>query len=288
MIILKDFRNLVLDEERALYNEKNDKLIYCKCDGRKDGESALKDCENVSVKNSYFNLRYPFWHCDGVSLEDSHLTENCRAAFWYTKHAAVNHSKLHGIKAFRECKYIAIANTSIDSKEFGWRCSRFNVRDSKINSEYFGFESKFMYLENIDFAGKYSFQYCKNVIIRNSKLNTKDAFWHTNNVKVYDTVLEGEYLGWYSDNLTLIRCHIKGTQPLCYCKNLKLIDCTMENTDLAFEYSKVNANVIGNILSVKNPLSGRISADNITEIIHENDKYKGKCKIITNKTSSND
>lgn len=58
-----------------------------------------------------------------------------------------------------------------------------------------------------------------------------------------------------------------GTQPLCYCKNLKLVDCTMEDTDLSFEYSDVEADVKGHILSVKNPRSGHVIADSVGEII---------------------
>ena len=122
-------------------------------------------------------------------------------------------------------------------------------------------------------------QYIKNMEIHNSTLKTKDAFWHTNNVTVTDTTLEGEYLAWYSENLTLIRCHIKGTQPLCYCKNLKLIDCTMENTDLAFENSEVYANIIGNVMSIKNPKSGEITVDSVNEIIRDDEKYQGKIII---------
>ena len=79
--------------------------------------------------------------------------------------------------------------------------------------------------------------------------------------------MKGEYLGWFSENLTLIGCKIIGTQPLCYCKNLKLVNCTMEDTDLSFEYSDVEADVKGHILSVKNPRSGRIIADSVGEII---------------------
>ena len=70
-------------------------------------------------------------------------------------------------------------------------------------------------------------------------------------------------------NLTLINCKIIGTQPLCYCKNLKLINCTMEDTDLSFEYSEVEADVKGHIISVKNPKSGTITADSVGEVIWE-------------------
>ena len=83
------------------------------------------------------------------------------------------------------------------------------------------------------------------------------------------SVVKGEYLAWFSEGLTLIDCKIIGTQPLCYCKNLKLINCTMEDCDLSFEYSDVDADVKGHIVSVKNPKSGKIVADSVGEIIFE-------------------
>ena len=59
---------------------------------------------------------------------------------------------------------------------------------------------------------------------------------------------------------------------MCYCKNLKLLDCEMIDTDLAFEYSDVEASIKGSIVSVKNPKSGTIMADDIKEIILTEDK----------------
>ena len=76
-------------------------------------------------------------------------------------------------------------------------------------------------------------------------------------------------------------CRIIGTQPFCYCRNLVLQNCTMENCDLAFERSTVQASVIGNIDSVKNPLEGKIEADCIKEIIMEESVVDAsKTKII--------
>ena len=93
-------------------------------------------------------------------------------------------------------------------------------------------------------------------------------------------MLKGEYLGWYSENLTLINCKIIGTQPLCYCKGLKLVNCTMEDTDLSFEYSEVEAEVKGHIVSVKNPRSGFVKADSIGEIIREAAVMECNAEII--------
>ena len=121
----------------------------------------------------------------------------------------------------------------------------------------------------------------ENAVIRNSVLDTKDAFWHSKNVTVYDSVVKGEYLAWYSENLRLVRCKIIGTQPLCYAKGLILEDCEMIDCDLSFEKSDVIATVSGEIMSVKNPISGRITADSIGEVIMENTDSSCEIKILS-------
>ena len=78
------YENLVFDEERALYGEKNIHLRNVSFDGPADGESALKEAGAIRTEGCYFNLRYPFWHCDGVEISGSEMTENCRAALWYS------------------------------------------------------------------------------------------------------------------------------------------------------------------------------------------------------------
>ena len=55
----------------------------------------------------------------------------------------------------------------------------------------------------------------------------------------------------------------------------------VEDTDLSFERSDVNANIIGNVVSIKNPKSGTITVDSVDEIIIEDESYKGQ--VIINK-----
>ena len=124
-------------------------------------------------------------------------------------------------------------------------------------------------IENQNFDKERALYNLKDTEVINCNLDTKDAFWHSENITVRDSVIKGEYLGWFSKNLTLINCKIIGTQPLCYCENLKLINCVMEETDLSFEYSSVEADIKGYIKSVKNVKSGFVIADEIGEIINE-------------------
>ena len=279
---MRIIENKVFPYERALYAEQNIKLKNCKFDGIEDGESALKETKNIFADRCVFNLRYPMWHADKVQVEKCTFTDKCRAALWYSRGLIISDSTLGGIKALRECSDIRITGSKIVSPEFGWKCRNIVVGDLEIESEYPFFMSRGMTVANVSLLGKYSFQYTEDVAVENCDFNTKDAFWHAKNVTIKNTVIKGEYFSWYSENLTLINCKIKGTQPLCYCKGLKLINCEMEDADFAFEYSDVQATVRGKILSVKNPLSGEISADAIEEIILSDDSvYKSKCIINT-------
>lgn len=280
---MKTIKNKIFDQERTLYAAQDLIIDNCKFDGPADGESALKEGRNIVVNNSFFNLRYPFWHDKKLAINKCKLTNLCRAALWYSKDIKITKSELFGIKALRECQNIVIEDSKIDSPEFGWRNKNVTINNTKlINTDYFMFETNKIRLSNVKMQGKYSFQYTKDVIIENSTLDTKDAFWHAKNVTVKNSTIKGQYLAWYSDGLTLINCKIIGTQPLCYCKNLKLINCTMQKTDLSFEYSDVEADIIGSIDSVKNPKSGYIKADKIKKIILEDSIIKSNCEIKEN------
>ena len=272
--------NQIFDEERSLYNLKNTEVINCKFEGPADGESVLKECRNINVKNCSFSLRYPLWHAKKFMLEHIFMDDRARAPLWYSNDGVITESDINGIKCLRECKNISVDSCKIVSPEFGWRCKGVKISNSTIDSMYFLFESKDVEIDNLSMTGKYSFQYMKNLTIKNSSLDTKDAFWHSKNITVENSVVKGEYLGWFSENLTFINCKIIGTQPLCYCKNLKLIDCMMENTDLAFEYSDVEADIKGEILSVKNTKSGVIIADNVGRIISEDAIMHCKGKVV--------
>lgn len=277
--------NQTFDEERALYNLKDTEVKNCTFAGEKDGESVLKETRNICVRDCVFSLRYPLWHAKKYELINSTFDEKTRVPIWYSDEGLIENCKLNGIKMLRECNNAIIRNSEIISPEFGWKCNNVTIEDTKIESEYIFLDSKNIKIKHIEFQGKYSFQYVENLEIENCTLDTKDAFWHAKNVTVKNSIVKGEYLAWFSDGLTLINCKIIGTQPLCYCKNLKLINCTMEGCDLAFEYSEVEADIKGNVDSIKNPKSGTITVDSVGEIINEDSimEVNGKVVIRNNK-----
>lgn len=266
----------IFDEERALYGSHELIVRSCSFDGPADGESAFKECTDITAEHCFFNLRYPFWHVHGLKISDSEMTENCRASLWYSDHIEITGTKMHGIKALRECSDVLIRDCDIISPEFGWSTRGIRMEDTTAVSEYFMMRSEDITFRNVTFTGKYSFQYIKNAVFENCTFDTKDAFWHGENILVRNSVVKGEYLAWYSNGLTFENCKIIGTQPLCYCQNLKLIHCEMIDCDLAFEKSEVEAQIITSVVSIKNPLSGTISVPAVGEIIRDDPDSRGK------------
>lgn len=267
--------NKTFDEERALYGSQGLIIKNVAFDGPADGESAVKECADIEAVNCFCNLRYPFWHVHGLKISGTEMTELCRAALWYSDDIVITDTKMHGIKALRECARVKINKCDIISPEFGWSTNGIEMSDSTAVSEYFMMRSKNLSFKGVDFKGKYSFQYIENATFENCKFDTKDAFWHGKNITVKDSVIKGEYFAWYSENLTLINCTVIGTQPFCYCTGLKLINCRMEGCDLAFEKSYAEAEITTHVDSIKNPYTGTIRVSSVGEIIRDDPKSDG-------------
>ena len=216
------------------------------------GESAIKECCNIVATNCRFEGNYPFWHIDAP-------------------------------KMFREMDDLDLCNVVMnDADEVFWRCNRINARNLTLHGGTYPFMfSNDIRIDGLESDSKYVFQYCRNVELHHAKITTKDAFWEVENVTIYDSELHGEYLGWHSRNLRLVNCHISGEQPLCYAHDLVLENCTFDPAcDRAFEYSTVNADIRGAITNIKNPASGRITADSIGSVtIDENIKQPADCII---------
>ena len=275
-------QNQTFDQERALYGAKELLVQNCSFDGPADGESAFKECSDIQAEHSFFNLRYPFWHDHGLIIQDSELTDKCRAALWYSDHITIEDTKLHGIKALRECSDAVVKSCDILSPEFGWNSRHVTMEDCTAQSEYFMMRGTDLHFRKVNFKGKYSFQYIENSVFEHCSFDTKDAFWHAKNVVVRSCTVKGEYLAWYCENVTFDHCTIIGTQPLCYCKGLKLIGCEMVGCDLAFERSQVQATVTTPVVSIKNPLAGsRVTVPAVGEIIRDIPEAMGEVIVGT-------
>ncbi len=272
-----------LTGERALFASHGIKIVDCVFD---EGESPLKESSDLEIERCIFGWKYPLWYCKNVSVKDTNWLEMGRAGVWYTDNVKVTNAVIQAPKNFRRCKNVELTDVAITkAEETFWNCDSIRLKNVTAKGNYFAMNSKNIEIDGLKLDGNYSFDGCENVVVRNSTLMSKDAFWNCKNVTVYDSFISGEYLGWNSENLTLVNCTIESLQGMCYIDNLKMENCRLINTTLAFEYSKVEADISSRIDSVFNPSEGRIKAEAIGELILEKDqidptKTKIECKSI--------
>jgi len=266
--------------ERALFQSYNLDISYCTFE---DGESPLKESSNLEISNSLFKWKYPLWYCNNVTMKDSVMFEMARAGIWYTNKLNMNNVIIEAPKTFRRCRDIILENVDMpNASETLWNCVQVTMKNVTAKGDYFAMGCSDMEIDGFTLVGNYSFDGVKNLTIRNAKMLSKDAFWNSENVTVYDSFISGEYLGWNSKNVTLIDCTIESLQGMCYMENVVLKNCKLLNTNLAFEYSTVEATVDSSIESIKNPYSGKIVAKSVGEVIFDNSEMKAEnTKIIT-------
>ena len=258
-------RDITTGQERAFYGSKNVHFKNITIDGIEQGESAFKECRNITIEDTTIILKYTIWHCHNLTIYKTILEATSRASIWYCNNVEITDSKIYSVKGCRNCSNIVIKDSIIQSEDFAWKCESIKLINCKIGGATVTpfFDCTNVTLDGCEIVSKYLLQYCTNINMYNCTIDTKDCLWHANNVNCKNCKLLGEYLAWYS---------------LCYCKKLKLINCTMSNSNLAFEYSDVEADIHSHVDSIRNVLNGKVIVDSLGEYVQ--DEHVLECKGI--------
>ncbi len=261
-----DYKNDYFEGERSLFAEHDANIVNTVFG---DGESPLKESYNISLTNSIFKWKYPLWYSKHVHVDNTTFETMARSGIWYTHDIQIENSILQAPKLFRRCTDISLDHVFFaDAEETLWNCDDVKMVHVQATGNYFGMNTDNCYLDHVNIVGNYCFDGSKNIEIHNSTFISKDAFWNCENVTIVDSTISGEYLGWNTKNLTLINCTIESNQGLCYIDGLILKNCRLLRTDLAFEYCQnIDADIVSDVVSIKNPISGVIKAHHVGEII---------------------
>ena len=269
--------------ERALFMLKD---AYIEGVRFHDGESPLKESNNIEVVKCSFEWKYPLWYASNISVKSSYLAEMARSGIWYTHNITMDNCVIDAPKTFRRSSHITLNMCSMNNaKESFWSCEEIKLNNVTAKGDYFMMNADHVEINHLELDGNYFLDGAKNVVVRDSILNSKDSFWNTENVVAINCRIVGEYLGWNSKNLTFINCEISSLQGLCYIKNLKMINCKLLDSTLTFEYCEnIDADIVDEIESIINPTSGVIRCKGCKDlIINENSRDLNKSmKIIYN------
>ena len=258
----------IFEGERALFASRGVRIhdsVF------RDGESPLKESRELELSGCSFEWKYPLWYCKDVSVSDTVLSFTARSGIWYTDNIEMTDCDISAPKTFRRCDGIRLLRVDMpNAQETMWSCRNISLRDVHVVGDYFAMNCENVEAENLSVEGNYIFDGSKNIVVKNSRLMSKDSFWNCQNVTVYDSVIVGEYLGWNSRNVRLVNCTVESNQGMCYMDGIVMENCRLVNTDLAFEYCRdVAADIRSDVVSIKNPISGRISVQSCGEVIME-------------------
>lgn len=269
---MKEISQQSFSGERALFGTNDARISYCTFG---DGESPLKESSNLEIDNCLFKWKYPLWYTKNITVTNSALFDMARAGIWYVDNISVSDTVIEAPKNFRRAKGVRLRNVDFpNAAETLWNCQDIEMKNVTAKGDYFAMNCKNVKAEDFTLVGNYSFDGGENIEIRNSRMLSKDSFWNAENVTVYDSFISGEYLGWNSRNITLINCTIESLQGMCYIDNLVMKNCRLINTTLAFEYSRADVEIVGQVDSVFNPGGGMIKADRIGELIMDGRRVK--------------
>lgn len=244
----------------------------------RDGESPLKESQNIDISKCTFDWKYPIWYAKNIKVNESHLTFTARSGIWYTDNITMARCVIDAPKTFRKASRITLDSCSLEhADETLWFCKDIKMNCVKAKGNYFAMGSENVEVNCLELDGNYFLDGAKNCVIRDSVLYSKDAFWNTENVTIINCKIIGEYLGWNSKNLTFINCEISSNQGLCYIDGLKMINCKLTDSALCFEYcSKINAEIIDTFESIKNPTSGIIRVKGVKKLIIDKNSRANK------------
>jgi len=251
----------------ALENAQIDDTVFA------EGESPLKHAAGLDVQRTVFEWKYPLWYSRDVTLSDSALLETARSGPWYVQGLTLRRVLVASPKTFRHSSGLLFEDVQFpDAQETLWWCDDVRLNHVSARGDYFGMNSSHIVADDLSISGNYAFDGGHDIEVSNAKLLSRDAFWNCHDVVVRDSILIGEYLGWNSRNVTFINCVIESLQGLCYIDNLVMKGCRLLNTTLAFEYSTVDAELVGGVDSIFNPTSGTIIADSVGQITLDPDR----------------
>jgi hypothetical protein len=257
-----------VEGERSLFAEHDSRLSGVTFG---HGESPLKESRNIELVDCSFTWKYPLWYSRNIAVRQSIFESMARSGIWYTKDISMSDCVVQAEKIFRRCNGVELNRVHLsDANETLWSCDGVRMSDIQARGDYFGMNSTNIVASHLNLVGNYCFDGARNVEIHDSTFIAKDAFWNCENVTIVDSKINGEYLGWNTKNLELVNCIVESDQGLCYVEGLTLKNCRLVHTDLAFEYcSDIDADVRSTVDSVKNPISGRISAQHIEQLIRD-------------------
>ena len=162
----------------ALWYDSNIEISNCSMNGIK----ALRECRNVTLKNTSVKSPEFIWKVDGLTIEGVNILES-EYPFFEVKNAKICHLSMKGKYSFQYDENIEISSSNFDTKDAFWHSKNMTIRDSVIKGEYLAWYSENLTFINCKIIGTQPFCYCKNLVLQNCSMEQCDLAFERSEVR---------------------------------------------------------------------------------------------------------
>lgn len=162
----------------ALWYDSNIEISNCTMNGIK----ALRECRNVTLKNTSVKSPEFIWKVDGLTIEGVNILES-EYPFFEVKNAKICHLSMKGKYSFQYDENIEISSSYFDTKDAFWHSKNMTIRDSVIKGEYLAWYSENLTFINCKIIGTQPFCYCKNLVLQNCSMEQCDLAFERSEVR---------------------------------------------------------------------------------------------------------
>lgn len=162
----------------ALWYDSNIEISNCTMNGIK----ALRECRNVTLKNTSVKSPEFIWKVDGLTIEGVNILES-EYPFFEVKNAKICHLSMKGKYSFQYDENIEISSSNFDTKDAFWHSKNMTIRDSVIKGEYLAWYSENLTFINCKIIGTQPFCYCKNLVLQNCSMEQCDLAFERSEVR---------------------------------------------------------------------------------------------------------
>lgn len=148
------------------------------------GIKALRECTNVTVRDSAIASEEFGWRCDGVRVTGSSIA--AEYAFLFARHLHLERTTLQGKYAFQYVADATLEDTRLATKDAFWHSRDVTVYDSVIEGEYLGWYSENLRLVRCTLVGTQPLCYARGLVLEDCTMIGCDLAFE--NSEVHATV----------------------------------------------------------------------------------------------------
>ena len=170
--------NCSMDEKaRAAIWYAADGTIESSCLG---GIKALRECRNITMKNTRVISQEFGWKCRDIHLQDTEVT--AEYLFLDSRDVTLDRVQMKGKYSFQYMENLTIRDSYLDTKDAFWHSKNVTVVGSTVKGEYLAWFSEGLTLIDCHIIGTQPLCYCKDLKLVNCTMEGTDLSFEYSDV----------------------------------------------------------------------------------------------------------